>query len=182
MNRTVITKRPMPAANHVHDDPRYVAAAKRYSEVLKERDALKQEYEEARAAENRSQAGDDAVARYLTGEPAPEVQPSAKVWSDLRIREAALVRQREEMNRLAQQISGEICAAEKLRHDALAKRLATALREAKEADQALSTFTAELMRRSVQPTYPVLVFVPARESGAFNSIDGWQARYAEYLG
>lgn len=177
---TVTIKRP--ASGHVTDDPRYVAVAKRYSEILAERDALKQKYEEARAIENRGQAGDDAVARYLAGTAAPDSQPSASLWADLCIRESALPRQRQEMDRIAQQISGEICAAEKGKHNALVKRLAAALCETQEADRALSAFSAGLINRGVQSTFPVLAFVPARQPDGIYSIDGWQARYAEYLG
>lgn len=178
MNAT--TKRP--TAGHVYDDPRYKAAAARYSAIVAERDALKQKYEEACLAEHGGHAGDDAVARYLAGTPAPDAQPSAKLLADLNVREAALIRQRQEMDRIAQQVSGEICAAEKTKHDALAKRLAAALRETQEAERALSIFTAGLTHRGVQSTFPVLAFVPARQPDGIYSVDGWQAKYAKYLG
>lgn len=173
-------KRPAATTNQVTDDARYVAAAKRYSAIQDERDELKIKYDAARAVENSGQPKDDAVARYLAGESERDSQASAQIWADLAIREAALTRQREEMGRVAQQVSAEVCAREKARHDAIVGRLAKALDAVQAADRELVEFGAELTRRGVVATFPFLGFLPARVGTAF-SVAEWRGRYQDYL-
>jgi hypothetical protein len=181
---SAITSARKPATVHVHDDPRFVAAAKRYSSILDERDDLRNRYEQARLLETSSQpqTTKDAAERYLAGESKSESQPSASLWADLCIREEALKLQQQAMRQIECEISRELSAAEKPKHDALAARLNKALREAKDADAELSAFLAGLTNRGVSPTYPVLAFVPARESGGIYSIDDWLTKYRQYAG